>query len=180
MGVLSYGVGLESAVSGAGRHTICKLFAQLLTAASSDHLSVLAHLTCVMAAQNKVGGTHPRKRLSRAKPPPQKPPARCSVRGASHRSPPPTTSSRAQAPIGLPTRMVIAALGGMGAATVCHPLDTLRVNLQVDTAGRFAGMADAAVKITKRSGVSKGYGTFRLNFHRFDRFELDLRGYTQP
>ena len=24
------------------------------------------------------------------------------------------------------------------------------------------------------------YGTFRLNFHRFDRFELDLRGYTQP
>ena len=25
-----------------------------------------------------------------------------------------------------------------------------------------------------------GYGTFRLNFHRFDRFELDLRGRTQP
>ena len=25
-----------------------------------------------------------------------------------------------------------------------------------------------------------GYGTFRLNFHRFDRFELDLRGHTQP
>ena len=24
------------------------------------------------------------------------------------------------------------------------------------------------------------YGTFRLNFHRFNRFELDLRGYTQP
>ena len=24
------------------------------------------------------------------------------------------------------------------------------------------------------------YGTFRLNFHRFDRFELDLRGHTQP
>ena len=24
------------------------------------------------------------------------------------------------------------------------------------------------------------YGTFRLNFHRFDRFKLDLRGYTQP
>ena len=23
-----------------------------------------------------------------------------------------------------------------------------------------------------------GYGTFRLNFHRFDRFELDLRGHT--
>ena len=25
-----------------------------------------------------------------------------------------------------------------------------------------------------------GYGTFRLNFHRFDRFELDLLGHTQP
>ena len=24
------------------------------------------------------------------------------------------------------------------------------------------------------------YGTFRLNFHRFDWFELDLRGHTQP
>ena len=24
------------------------------------------------------------------------------------------------------------------------------------------------------------YGTFQLNFHRFDRFELDLRGRTQP
>ena len=24
------------------------------------------------------------------------------------------------------------------------------------------------------------YGTFQLNFHRFDRFELDLRGHTQP
>ena len=24
------------------------------------------------------------------------------------------------------------------------------------------------------------YGTFRLNFDRFDRFELDLRGHTQP
>ena len=28
--------------------------------------------------------------------------------------------------------------------------------------------------------VGAGYGTFRLNFHRFDRFELDLRGYTKP
>ena len=24
------------------------------------------------------------------------------------------------------------------------------------------------------------YGTFRLNFHRFDQFELDLLGHTQP
>ena len=94
-----------------------------------------------------------------------------------------------QGPIGLPTRMVIAALGGMGAATVCHPLDTLRVNLQVDTAGRYTGMADAAVKITKRSGVSKGlyagltaaylrqwtYGACRVGIYSFllDKFKRD-------
>ena len=31
------------------------------------------------------------------------------------------------------------------------------------------------------SGQSNmAYGTFRLNFHRFDRFEPDLRGHTQP
>ena len=28
--------------------------------------------------------------------------------------------------------------------------------------------------------VQQRYGTFRPNFHRFDRFELDLRGHTQP
>ena len=28
--------------------------------------------------------------------------------------------------------------------------------------------------------VQYWYGTFRLNFHRLDRFELDLRGHTQP
>ena len=28
--------------------------------------------------------------------------------------------------------------------------------------------------------AQSGYGTFRLNFHRFDRFELDLRWHTQP
>jgi hypothetical protein len=27
--------------------------------------------------------------------------------------------------------MVVAAVGGMAAATVCHPLDTLRVQMQV-------------------------------------------------
>ena len=27
---------------------------------------------------------------------------------------------------------------------------------------------------------SRLYGTFRHNFHRFDRLELDLRGHTQP
>ena len=40
--------------------------------------------------------------------------------------------------------------------------------------------------LTKKGGTLLGksqrrwYGTFRLNFHRFDRFKLDLRGHTQP
>ena len=36
--------------------------------------------------------------------------------------------------------------------------------------------------VTLRAGTYdfRRYGTFRLNFHRFDRFELDLRGNTQP
>ena len=31
-----------------------------------------------------------------------------------------------------------------------------------------------------RLTLDTGYGTFRLNFHRFDRLELALRGNTQP
>ena len=30
------------------------------------------------------------------------------------------------------------------------------------------------------SDIRQMCGTFLLNFHRFDRFELDLRGHTQP
>ena len=32
----------------------------------------------------------------------------------------------------------------------------------------------------KFQNANKQYGTFRLNFHHFDRFELDPRGHTQP
>ena len=32
----------------------------------------------------------------------------------------------------------------------------------------------------RAAACDPGYGTFRLNFHRFDCFELDLRGHTQP
>ena len=40
---------------------------------------------------------------------------------------------------------------------------------------------DAAHPGHPRTGpLISAYGTFRLNFHRFDRFELDLRGYTPP
>ena len=34
--------------------------------------------------------------------------------------------------------------------------------------------------VDDQAGEPVLYGTFRLNFHRFHRFELDLRGHTQP
>ena len=39
---------------------------------------------------------------------------------------------------------------------------------------------NAATIPSIRDSNTPVYGTFRLNFHRFDRFELDLRGHTQP
>ena len=40
--------------------------------------------------------------------------------------------------------------------------------------------AQLAHKLVTRDIKVSGYGTFRLNFHRFDRFELDLLGLTRP
>ncbi len=34
--------------------------------------------------------------------------------------------------LSMPNLLIISAFGGMGAATVCHPLDVLRVQLQLD------------------------------------------------
>ena len=50
----------------------------------------------------------------------------------------------------------------------CWPVLAIRCCDQFGAAGQ--SVADPQLR----------YGTFRLNFHHFDRFELDLRGYTQP
>ena len=62
-----------------------------------------------------------------------------------------------------------------------HPLQIL-ANLDMITLGAApAGTAGAVVGLKYDVvGKSEGYGTFRLNSHRFDRLELDLRGRTQP
>ena len=41
--------------------------------------------------------------------------------------------------------------------------------------GQMTGALTEIIPISRQL-----YGTFRLNFHRFDRFELDLLGHTQP
>lgn len=63
----------------------------------------------------------------------------------------------------LPTRMVLGALGGMGASTFCHPLDVVRVQMQVSGgaggAAAYKNPLDAAVQIVKREGFFKGLYT---------------------
>jgi solute carrier family 25 oxoglutarate transporter 11 len=56
----------------------------------------------------------------------------------------------------LAIRMVIAAISGMGAATVCHPLDVVRVQMQTDAGGDYKSPADCASKIVKQEGLVKG------------------------
>lgn len=53
------------------------------------------------------------------------------------------------------TKMVIAAFAGMGAATVCHPLDVVRVQMQTEGA-EYKGPLDCANQIAKRDGIIKG------------------------
>jgi len=65
---------------------------------------------------------------------------------------PPATSSVA---IPLPYRMVLAAFSGMGAATFCHPLDVVRVQMQTEGAN-YRNTLDATKQIYLRSGFSNG------------------------
>lgn len=52
-------------------------------------------------------------------------------------------------------KMVIAAFSGMGAATVCHPLDVIRVQMQTE-GSTYSSFADAAAGIYKKDGVKEG------------------------
>ena len=89
-------------------------------------------------------------------------------------APPPPTTQHIQ----LHTRMVVGALSGMGAATVCHPLDVVRVNMQV---GQYKNTLDAAVSVFKTAGLRNGlyagisaaylrqwtYGSCRIGIYAF-------------
>jgi len=52
-------------------------------------------------------------------------------------------------------KMVIAAFSGMGAATVCHPLDVIRVQMQTE-GSTYSGVADAACGIYEKDGLREG------------------------
>eukprot|EP00283_Hemiselmis_rufescens_P011229 CAMPEP_0173435984 /NCGR_PEP_ID=MMETSP1357-20121228/15697_1 /TAXON_ID=77926 /ORGANISM="Hemiselmis rufescens, Strain PCC563" /LENGTH=309 /DNA_ID=CAMNT_0014401029 /DNA_START=46 /DNA_END=975 /DNA_ORIENTATION=- len=91
----------------------------------------------------------------------------------------------ADTPLSLGMRMVLGATGGMGAAVCCHPLDVVRVQLQIDggqgAKKQYSGTGDAISQIIKRNGVLRGlypgidaafmrqwtYGSCRLGIYAF-------------
>jgi solute carrier family 25 oxoglutarate transporter 11 len=58
-----------------------------------------------------------------------------------------------KAAIPLPTRMVLSAFAGMGAASFCHPLDVVRVQMQTF---HYRNTLHAAVSIYKNAGLANG------------------------
>jgi len=80
----------------------------------------------------------------------------------------------------LVSKMVIAAFAGMGAATICHPLDVIRVQMQTEGT-EFEGPLDCGKQIVERNGVRKGlyagisaaylrqwlYGSCRIGIYSF-------------
>ena len=77
-------------------------------------------------------------------------------------------------------RLVFGALAGMGAATFCHPLDVIRVQMQTEGV-QYTNTMDAATKIYSRSGLVEGlyagvsaaylrqwmYGSFRIGIYSY-------------
>lgn len=80
----------------------------------------------------------------------------------------------------LALRMVIAAFSGMGAATVCHPLDVVRVQMQTE-GGSYKNPADCAKQVLEKEGLKNGlyagigaaylrqwtYGSCRIGIYAF-------------
>mmetsp|Transcript_66478 Transcript_66478/g.105664 ORF Transcript_66478/g.105664 Transcript_66478/m.105664 type:complete len:325 (-) Transcript_66478:27-1001(-) len=85
--------------------------------------------------------------------------------------------------IPLSTRMVLSAFSGMGAATCCHPLDVVRVQMQTESVEgvKYRNTLDAGVAIWRRAGLRKGlyagvsaaylrqwlYGSFRIGVYSY-------------
>ena len=80
----------------------------------------------------------------------------------------------------LALRMIIAAFSGMGAATVCHPLDVIRVQMQTEGA-QFKSSMDCVKSIVESEGLVGGlyagigaaylrqwlYGSCRIGIYAF-------------
>mmetsp|Transcript_37416 Transcript_37416/g.79851 ORF Transcript_37416/g.79851 Transcript_37416/m.79851 type:complete len:311 (+) Transcript_37416:140-1072(+) len=94
--------------------------------------------------------------------------------------------------IPLSQRLVFGALAGMGAATFCHPLDVIRVQMQTDGA-QYKNTVDAATKIYGRAGLVEGlyagvsaaylrqwmYGSFRIGIYAYLLEQTQLQNVSQ-
>eukprot|EP00980_Cylindrotheca_fusiformis_P005366 scaffold1142_cov66-Cylindrotheca_fusiformis.AAC.2 len=80
----------------------------------------------------------------------------------------------------LAIKMVIAAFAGMGAATLCHPLDVIRVQMQTGGTA-YKNPLDCATQVYQKNGLKKGlyagisaaylrqwlYGSCRIGIYAF-------------
>jgi len=80
----------------------------------------------------------------------------------------------------LVTKMIIAAFSGMGAATLCHPLDVIRVQMQTDGT-EYKSAVDCGSQLLAREGIVRGlyagisaaylrqwlYGSCRIGIYAF-------------
>jgi len=75
----------------------------------------------------------------------------------------------------LPTRLVLSALAGMGAATFCHPLDVIRVQLQTSSAGESA--RQVAVRLATQGGLYAGISAAYLRQWLYGSCRMGLYSY---
>ena len=121
--------------------------------------------------------------------------AQATLAGGSSSTAATVTTTTAATAIPLYQRMVLAAVSGMGAATICHPLDVIRVNMQ--TASQSAGgvqyknTLDAGLQIFRQSGLREGlyaglsaaylrqwlYGSCRIGIYSYllEQAQIDNR-----
>ena len=77
----------------------------------------------------------------------------------------------------LPTRMVLGAISGMGAASLCHPLDVIRVRLQTST-GEGEGVLQTAMTAYRQpGGLYAGIGAAYLRQWTYGSCRMGIYSY---
>mmetsp|Transcript_18595 Transcript_18595/g.18834 ORF Transcript_18595/g.18834 Transcript_18595/m.18834 type:complete len:337 (+) Transcript_18595:74-1084(+) len=87
-----------------------------------------------------------------------------------------TAVTATTAVVPLPTRMLFAALSGMGAASCCHPFDVIRVRLQTGSTGN-AGVIQTAVSVYQGGGLYAGIGAAYLRQWTYGSCRMGIYSY---
>lgn len=83
-------------------------------------------------------------------------------------------ATKAVTPIPLPTRMVLGAVSGMGAATFCHPLDVIRVRLQT---GGTGSVLKTTLMAYQQGGLYAGIGAAYLRQWTYGSCRMGIYSY---